>query len=440
MRTRLSLLLTSWALALLGVAFSCTAAHAYGTEGLFGGRLSPDSTITINNPVDVELRPERAESVLKRPRPDFDPVPVTLGAFDLFPSLEGGASYDSNIYAAKKHTSDVVTTEHPAINAVSNWGRHQLAMTAFGDINQYVNHTHENFQDFATQIQGRYDVTEQTWLSAHGGYQYLTEPRYSSNSQNGTEPTTFNLYQAGATAYRGVGIIQTKFDYDVHHYSYNNTPSTTGTIDESFRNRTEQTVTGTVFYASSENFKPYVSGTYNNRTYDNNQQKLSDGYSFIGGSQMDFGGVTSLNAFAGWMSQNYRNFPSSKLNQGLKYGGVFNWNITGLTSLAIEGDRTIEETPLIAYDSYKATGGSATLTHELFRNLLIEGDAAFTSDNFQGTGPRHDNLMSAGGGTRWLLNRNLYVDTSYLWTHRVSDLPGFDFVDHQVTMRLGFQL
>lgn len=413
---------------------------AYGQEGLFGGRLSPDSVITINNPVDVELRPERAESVLKRPRPDFDPVPISLGSFDMFPMVELGASYDSNIYATNPKTSDAIFTEHPALNLISNWGRHQLAFTAFGDLNQYKKHTREDFNNFATQIQGRFDFTDQTWLAGRAGYQRLTEPRYSPNNQSGTEPTTFNLYHGGGTAYRGVGIWQTKFDYEVRHYGYNNTPSSTGTIDESFRNRTEQNVAATAYYASSENFKPYVRYAYNDRHYDNNTQRQSTGYYAVGGAQMDFGGVTSLDTFAGWMAQDYRNFASDKVNQGMKFGGLFNWNITGLTSLAIEGDRTIEETPIASYDSYKATGGSATLTHELFRNLLVEGDFSFTDDKFQGTSARRDNMISGGGGFRWLLNRNMYVDTSYSWNHRVSDVVGFSYVDNIVTTRLGLQL
>lgn len=430
-----------WGALLVTAALTGTA-HAYGPEGMFGGRLNPDSTITLNNPSLIEDRPQRAQSVLQHPRPDYDPVPVMVKSFELFPSVEAGYAYDSNIYAQHSDTTDDhVMTVRPAVSAFSNWNRHALNATAFGDLNFFTGHSDENRADFVTAINGRYDVMQEAWLSGRLGYQHLAEPRSSPDAVSGSEPTTFNVGQGGLTAYRGVGKVKLQGDYDIARYGYNDTPSSAGMIDQSGRDRTEHVLGGKIGYDLSGNLKPYVKTTYNWRVYDDNETRASEGYDAVVGATADFGGITSLDAYVGWMSQSYDHFtPSGKTNDGVKFGGRFEWNITGLTTLVLETSRTIEETTVDGFDSYKATGGSATLTHELRRNLLVEADFSFTRDDFQGSTSRTDDVVTAGGGIRWLINRYLYSDLVYSWNRRFSDDTASDFSEHIVALRVGAQM
>lgn len=419
-------------------------AFAYGTEGLFGGRPNPDNTITINNPVQLEARPGRAESVLQHPRPDYDPGPYTVGSFYLYPSLETGVSYNSNIFATSANqTADGIFTIHPTLNAISNWNRHALSLTTAGDLNFFKDNDTENFNNAIFQLNGRYDILNQTWLGLRGGYQYLAEPRSSPNTAAGREPTTFNVYNAGMTAYRGAGILRAQMDYDFHKYNYNNTPARVGggTINQTFRNRDEHVGGAKLTYAVTENFKPYVRGQYNIRNYTNDlQRRSSDGYRASAGALWDFGGITSLDVYAGWLSQDYSKFGGAKkVNNGFDMGGRFTWNVTGLTSVVFEANRSIEETTIAAFNSFKATGGSATVTHELLRNLLLEGRAAFTRDDFQGNGVRQDDIKTAGAGARWLIDRNLYSDLTYDWSHRTSTAAGAGYITHLATLRVGVQ-
>lgn len=419
-----------------------TIANAYGPEGMFGGRLRPDNTIVFGAPIQPEDRPQRAQSVLQHPRPDYDPVPMSVGSFEVFPSVEMGINYDSNIYATKSNkTDDGIFSLRPAVSAFSNWGRHAVSVTAFGDINFYSDKDEENFIDFATDIQGRYDIMTQTWMAGRLGYQHITEPRSSPDAVNGSEPTTFNVAKGGLTAYRGIGKIKPSIDYDLTRYMYNDTPSSLGLIDQSYLDRTYHEVSPKISYDLTENFKPYIKGGYNWRDYDNNKTRESQGYEAVVGTVADFGGITSADVYVGWMAQDYDNFNTSKkVNDGVKFGGRFEWNITGMTSLVLEAKRTIEETTLADFTSYKATGGSATLTHELLRNLLLEADFSFTRDDFVGNGSRQDDNISAGGGARWLINRYLYSDLIYNWTDRDSSDNDADYDRHLVTLRLGVQM
>ncbi len=430
--------------AVYGVLLASTAlssAYAYGPEGMFGGRLNPDSTIVLSSPVEIEARPARAQSVLQHPRPDYDPVPITVRSFEVFPAVEMGYAYDSNIFAQKNNTTDDhLATLRPAVSVFSNWNRHALAATAFGDLNFFTGNPDENAALFVTGLQGRYDIMSETWLAGRLGYQHLAEPRSSADDAGGSEPTTFNVSRGGLTAYRGIGKVKLEGTYDLSRYFYNDTPSSVGFIDQSFRDRTYHELGGKVVYDLTANFKPYVKTGYNWRVYDNFHTHQSQGYEAVVGTTADFGGITSVDAYIGWMSQDYENFGSNEVNDGVKFGGRLEWNVTGLTSLVLETSRTIEETTLAGFNSFKATGGSATLTHELRRNILLEGDFSFTRDDYHGIGERSDDNIAAGGGVRYLINRHLYTDLVYSWNKRMSDDSASDFSKHIVNVRLGVQM
>jgi len=418
-------------------------ARAYGPEGMFGGRPAPDASIILADPIELKNdRPERAESVLEHPRPDYDATPYTLGSFEIFPTVEMGATYDSNIYATKsKPAADLVNTIRPVVNAFSNWGRHALSMTTFGDINLFNDHSHENYENFVTDWNGRYDIMNQTWASVRAGYQHLAEPRSSADTADGTDPTTFSVTKGGATFYRGLGKVKANVDYDVKRFDYNDSYSTaTGSIDQSYRDRTEHRAGGQVRYDVSENFKPFVRAYYNQHDFDNNETHNSTGYDAAVGAIADLGGVTSIELYAGWLSASYDKSLVKKEVQAPLVGGRIEWNPTGKTSVVLEGTRTVEDTGLTGFSGYIASGGSATITHELRRNILIEGNFGLTRSDYEGQGKRQDDDYAMGPGVRYLVNKNIYTDVSYNYQTRTSTVSTSEFDKHLVMLRLGVKM
>ncbi|MCL2468773.1 MAG: outer membrane beta-barrel protein [Alphaproteobacteria bacterium] len=422
------------------------AAQAYGPEGLFGGRPKPDGTIALGNPVDLRQdRPERAQSVLEHPRPDFDPVPLEFGSFELYTTLELGESYDSNIYATRRNTrDDAVGTIRPIVNLFSNWNRHAVSITAFGDSNYFAFHPDENYNNGVIDVSGRYDIANQVWVNTRGGYQRLAESRTSPNSLGVlAEPTRFGMATGGVQGYYGPGKIKLSGGYDYRRFDYNNTPIIGGgTWDQKVRDRNEHVVGGKVAYEASANFKPYISAAYNRRDYDRaDALHDSNGYEGLIGFEADLGGITSVELFAGWMTQHYKDSPYSKKRiSSPRLGARVDWNVTGLTSVAFEANRTIEETSLLGYNSFYQTGGSATITHELLRNVLLEGNVGYSHFDFNGDGNRKDNGLSSGVGTRYLVNRNLYGDLIYNYERRFSNDQDSRFGRHIAMLRVGIHL
>jgi len=427
---------------LVAVAFvgTTTDARAYGPEGLFGGRPMPDNTIILGNPVDLRNeRPDRAEHVLEYPRPDFDGVPYEVyGGFEFYPTLEFGAAYDSNIYVENRSQSiDSFETIRPIVNLFSNWGRHALSITTFGDINYYSQHGKEGYKNFVLDVNGRYDIANKIWVGARGGYQRLAESRTSPNAVNGSEPTTFGLLKGGLTFYRGVGKLKVNVDYDYKRFDYDDTPSSLGTIDQSIRDRNEHYFGGKLAYSLTGNMKPYIRAGYNIRDYDNNPLHKAHGWESVLGFEADFGGITSVDLFIGWMQQNHDDFAVKKSVGTPKIGARVDWNVTGLTSIVFEANRTIEETTLFGYNSFYQTGGSVTATHELLRNILLEGNVAYSYSDFIGSGDRSDQLFSTGLGLRYLVNRSIYTDFLYGYESRTSNEANVDYTRHVAIARVG---
>jgi len=420
-----------------------TPALAYGPEGLFGGRPMPDSSLVFGNPVELRNdRPERAESVLEHPRPDYDPAPIAIGSFELFPTLELGESYDSNLFAQKNNEhDDVIGTIRPIVNLFSNWGRHALSVTTFGDSNYYSTRASENYNNAVIDVNGRYDIVSDTWAAGRAGYQRLAETRTSPNAVDGSQPTTFGVAKGGVTLYRGVGKFKTNIDYDFKRFDYDNTPATDGVIiNQRERDRIEHVVGGKVAYEVSGNFKPYVRAALNSRDYDHNALHQSDGFETVVGAEADFGGITSIDVYAGWMGQYYDNFTAKKQIGSPKIGGRIDWNVTGKTSVALEATRTVEETTSTAFNSYYQTGGSVTVTHELRRNILLEASAAYSHADFNGIGSRDDDAVTAGLGGRYLINRHLYTELYYNWEERFSTEKASEYARSVIMTRVGVHI
>jgi hypothetical protein len=62
---------------------------------------------------------------------------------------------------------------------------------------------------------------------------------------------------------------------------------------------------------------------------------------------------------------------------------------------------------------------TANADHELFRNLLLNTNASYENDAYQGIS-RTDHVYGVGGGLKYFVNRNLYIAASYNFQERSS--------------------
>jgi hypothetical protein len=129
------------------------------------------------------------------------------------------------------------------------------------------------------------------------------------------------------------------------------------------------------------------------------------------------------------------------------YGGRLVWNITQLTTLTFNGLRAFNTgtpsngstaIPGAAGNGYLVSTIVANADHELLRNLLLNINAGYETDTFQGI-TRTDNVFNAGAGVRYLVNRNLFVGGSFSYYQRSSTLAGASYTQNVVMLRVGTQ-
>jgi hypothetical protein len=114
--------------------------------------------------------------VLDRPHPDYAPLGIQLGGFELEPTLAISNEYNDNILAVDTNkTSDDIFHIAPAVALVSNWSTNQLTVYGKGNFSQYVSDTSQDTQSGIIGTAGRLDVTQSLGLA--GGASQLAHQR-----------------------------------------------------------------------------------------------------------------------------------------------------------------------------------------------------------------------------------------------------------------------
>lgn len=442
LRRGLLLAVSAAAFAVVGGA----EAQAYGQEGFFTGRVKPDGSIDLRVPSVSTNGAVAGQSIAQRPRPEFDPTPIDVGSFQMFPSITVGPAFDSNIYSQRDGAkSDYVWILNPGVQLLSNWGRHALNFGAQGDFGFYTFHPRESFHNGILNLVGRFDLANRTYIDYGADYQRLSEERGATDSLgSAVEPTTLNYYRFFGGFLRKQGRFDLKSQYSFRRFDYDPVETGLGETNLNFRNKNVHQVTAELGYEIMRFWRPFVRGGYNWRDFDDNALHASQGYDAVVGTGFEFGGgMVTGEVYAGHMKQDFTNWngDNQKNSTGdVKFGGNFLWNVTGLTSVVGEFDRTLEDTTTTGYRSFISTGGSLTVQHELKRNILLEAKGGYTRYDFNGAPERADHNYTAGAGVRYFFNRNFYSDLQYDFRDLVSSTGSNNYDRHVVQLRFGAQM
>lgn len=393
----------------------------------------------VQSPNEVE----RGDTVMGRKRPDYDPVGVRLGGFFLYPDLSVQESYNSNVFATNSNEkSDFITSIEPTLDLRSNWNNHALNVHADSRVVRYWDYDDENFTDYTLSADGRLDVLRDFRLLAGVGYQVRHEPRSSPDNQGGTEPTEYSVMGGNIGAEKDFNRLSLRWDGKAEQYRYDNVRNSSGSlIDQSGRDRDQYETGLRAGYEVGPLRQLYVMGTYNTREYDkltSGFNRDSDGYLTAVGAQYDLTGIIFLDAYVGYRKQDY---DDRRLNEmdGWASGVKVTWNVTRLTTVTGTLDRDIEETTLANSAGYFQTRAELRADHELLRNLILTGSVGYQNDAFEGI-TRDDDYYLAGLGAKYLINRNFSLSGGYSFRTRESNLPGSDFDENVVMLRLSSHL
>jgi hypothetical protein len=413
-------------------------------------------------PIDLPQLPapgERAispgQTVTSRPRPEFDPSGLRLGNFFWFPRAELDETFNSNIFATTTSpSSDLITALAPGFDLVSNFPRNALNLHGNAVLQAYADHPAQNTPTGTIRADGRLDVTANSsfYGNAEVSRPYISygspnSPGSPNSSANIAQPVTYWNYITTAGYQQGGRRFTYQVEVGASAAQYN----------------AAQLVGGGVLPQSSQD--SIISTAAVRAGYELVPDFL--GYLRVGGSLFNYWHATRINsstyrvdlglqilprhviygeAYTGYLAQNYAQ-PSLPSTSAPDYGGRLVWNVTRLTTLTFTGLRTfITGTPTVGGAAAFGSAGTGYLSsnitvnadHELLRNLLLNFNAGYENDSFQGI-TRNDNVFGGGAGIKYLVNRNLFLGGSYNYYQRSSTLAGASFTQNIFMLRVGTQ-
>jgi len=372
------------------------------------------------------------KTVTDRARPEVDPLGVRAGEFFIFPRLEVDEGHNDNIFATSTGKQGAwVTTLMPSFDILSNFSQNALYLSGGAALGRYASHTSENFEDGFGLVGGRYDISALTHAFASARFDRLHEPRTAPTSPGAAaEPVRYTTYNGT------VGLAQTgtrigyEIDGAVTRSEYEAPPATGGGfIFQDDRNVTGYEGAIRLSYEFMPDYQAFLRTSGNTQQYDHAAGngisiRNSNGYRVDVGARLDLTGVTYAELYAGWLEQDYQAAQFGSL-RGIDFGASVVWNFTTLDTLRITSSRTAnnanaEVAGIATSPGYLSSVVSARIDHELLRNLLLNVNASYESDDWKRI-DRGDDVFGVGAGAKYLLNRNLYLGLSYTFQRRTSN-------------------
>lgn len=324
----------------------------------------------------------------------YQPHGLELGKFLLYPRINAGEGYNSNIYASPTAKSDFVTTLSPDIELRSRFDQHQLDANISLQQLWYARYGINDVTNVAGNLNGRYDIDRNSDLSLSVMAYSSHEAREVTDAVQSLEPTPTQGVNAQFGYETHIGKYTFGATGNIDRYGYGNVIDTSGfLIDNVSRNRTEYSGTLRGAYEFSPGYAAVASGTINRREYDSHDtfgaDRTSTGYDIETGFGLDLTNVLRGDLLIGYLQQNYRD-PRVADPSGVEVKAVLNWTPTKLTLIAPSIERTVEESTIVGSSGVLQTAYNLLIQHEYAKNVVMRGFFSYKQQEYPGI-PQHMN-------------------------------------------------
>lgn len=368
----------------------------------------------------------RNVSVLQRERPDYQAIGLHEGGFTIFPRIDAGAEYTSNVFKTENNTkSDVYAVVDPSLQALSNWGRHQLRGEIGLRIREFASQTSENELGWYVSGAGRLDVHGESYLTANADIEHTYLRREDEDFPLlAAKPLPFTIYKLAGRGVFQANRLRTSAGVSIRADRYDDVPATTGgRVDDSGRDLT--TVVGDIRgdYALTPDKALFLQGFITNDNYRRDggvfgPSRDSNEYKILGGASFDVSALLRGEIGVGYFKREYDSASFGTVS-GLALNGSIEYFPTQLTTLTLKLRRDAENSILQNAGGYIYTGGSIRVDHELLRNLLLKGSVEYAKEDFEGI-DRRDSVWTLTGGGTYFVNHTVGISATAMWIKRDS--------------------
>ncbi len=319
-------------------------------------------------------------------REPFDPVGIRVGSFVMFPELELGGGWTSNVFKSPNAASDIALDFRPAGRLVSNWARHALEFRASGGLSFFSDNTSEDDKSYTLETRGRVDIDKRTNVEALINRDRSLESRSALDANAIGSRAVVTIDRAEASFNHRFNRLAVQFRGSVSDYAYGDTQNgsvVTANTDRDYE-QTEEVARATW------EFKPTLSAVtevaVNQRGYDSvaatdrigrssNGERYRAGVSFGNTGQTLRGEVT-----LGYGVQS----PSDarlKSIEGLLLDANATWRMSELTSLLLTARSDVSETTTANVGGAFTQTVGAEVRHQLRPYLVASAGLTYTTQD-----------------------------------------------------------
>lgn len=397
-----------------------------------------------------DLRPASA-----RAAENYDAVGVPVGSFRLFPDLELDEVYNDNIYAtsygAAGKTGSFIQMIKPSLDLRSDWSNHMLNLFARGSFGLYSASSTEDYYDYGFGADGRFDIQRDWNIYGGGSFNHRHEDRGTPNTVTSAfNPTQYNQLVGNVGYFQKFNRLNFRLDGRIDNYTYfnNGLGPAQGVIQNSDRNRNEFREAARVGYEFSPGYQFWVRGSLNQRQYftvpdGQGFNRNSNGWDVVGGVTVDFGGITSIEAFVGYIQQSYQDGRFSQVSTPT-FGLTGYWNPIRELMIKPFVRRTVEDSALSTAVAYLNTAFGVDASYAVRPNISIEGHGDYAIADYTAfpgiTSQRFDQYLTLRAGVLYRPTPNFYVGPTYQYINRNSNQPSSSYDQNMVMLRLGARL
>ena len=377
---------------------------------------------------------DESVSVRERPRPEYDPLGMRFGGFNLHASLDLGVTSTDNLFAEETNEQDdMIYSAGLRGRLSSNWSRHALAFEAGATTVSHEDFSSEDYDTSFAGVSGRLDVGGNSNISGRARFAHEVESRRDPDAPPSTDPLVeFDRMDVAVTAqhrfsrFRVSGTAaQTEREYDGVH---------------SFRDFDETALIGRFEAEVSPRVGLFVAATTDERDYDNTPALNSEGQTYLVGAAVRLTDLLQGEVAVGQFERDYDD-PTVGDSDGLAVAANLEWYITRLTTISLNARRNSEEQVGDTAVPFVESRYGARVDHELLRNVILTAGAQVGSREFDDTlTARDDDFFYADAGVDWLLNRRVVVSARYERAEVDSDVPAAEFEEDRLSLGLSLRL
>ncbi len=382
----------------------------------------------------------RGITVATRPRPEFDPLGVRLGAFRLDAAAETGIGFDDNLFGTERNRrGDTFLGNTMTGSLQSQWTTHALGLTARVDDTRYLQQSSLNWRDWSVDAFGRYDLASDTSLDLRLIHRRGHLPVQSLDVQQAgiTRPVEFDedIVRVGATTRFNRLTLSGYGQGRWVRFEDSNVASSVTADYDAFGGGV------TAAYLIS----PGRSATLSVRAEDINGRGRFSGavssttYEVLGGFAYDFDGVYQAAVGVGYARRDFDDSSRRGLS-GLGIDARLTYAPSQLTTLTFAVRRGIDDSVRSGGQSFLRTLVSGRVDYEVQRNIIAAVDVAYDRREYREPSQRATDLIGTLS-VQWLINRNLALITSYQHVVRFGATAGIqEYNQNLIQVRLRISL